>query len=261
MELIKTKIHWIEICTYHPDVGISEHEHSFFHYIYVIKGVGNITIDGKIYEFKSKQMYLISPKIRHSFYNTGTSELVTFEMKFDLLDAHFTDKVMKLPDVIDVRNTPIQSIMKNIHREIHNGAEDCKEIITMNMHEIFIHMQRAYDTFKIDDSPDNQKVMLDVIEYIGANLDKELNLQELADVVSFDKIYFLKKFKKLTGITPMEYIRNVRMEKAKELLVYSDMNITQVAECVGFRSIHHFSNCFSKYTGMTPSKFKKDKYI
>ena len=56
--------------------------------------------------------------------------------------------------------------------------------------------------------------------------------------------------------TPMEFIRCKRIETAKDLLLFSDMNITQIAYSTGFKSIHHFSNTFFKYTGIRPNQFK-----
>ncbi len=98
-----------------------------------------------------------------------------------------------------------------------------------------------------------------VLEYIEGNLDCDINLQDLANIVCLEKTYFLKKFKQLTGMTPMVYTRNARIRRAKELLTYSDMNVTQIAESVGFCSIHHFTRSFTAAVGISPSRYKQEK--
>ena len=99
--------------------------------------------------------------------------------------------------------------------------------------------------------------LADVVEYIENNLDCDMNLQDLANIVCLERTYFLKKFKQLTGVTPMVYTRDARIRRAKELLTYSDMNVTQIAEAVGFRSIHYFTRQFTDLEGVTPSQYKR----
>ena len=51
MKSIDSKVYWSQLCTYYPGSRIEEHTHEFFHYIYVVKGTGDISIDGKNYKF------------------------------------------------------------------------------------------------------------------------------------------------------------------------------------------------------------------
>jgi len=55
----------------------------------------------------------------------------------------------------------------------------------------------------------------------------------------------------------MQYINNFRISKAKELMMYSDFNITQISELVGFQSVHYFSRYFKNKERITPSEFRK----
>lgn len=260
MDMIKTKVYWTELCTYHAKNRIEEHSHDFFHYIYVIKGLGDINISGKVYELKPKHMYLLSPGTVHSFYNKKEENLLTIEIKFEVLDEAFLNETEHFPKILDVGATPVKRILANIRRECINKKVYFEDIVSANMQEIFAHLKRA-SLIQHDNNLDNSKEFYEVIEYINENLYKDITLQELADILCLEKTYFLKKFKKIMGVTPMLYTRNMRVERAKELLKYSDMNITQISEAVGFFSIHHFSKHFSKSTGMSPSKFKKENSI
>ena len=57
----------------------------------------------------------------------------------------------------------------------------------------------------------------------------------------------------------MDYLRTLRINKAKKLLVNSDMNITQISNAVGFQTIHHFTAVFKKIVGKTPTEYKAEK--
>ena len=80
-----------------------------------------------------------------------------------------------------------------------------------------------------------------------------------AYLAHMEKIYFLKKFKSEVGTTPVNYLRRLRINQSKKLLINSEFNITQIACTVGFQSVHHFSNVFKKLVGMSPSEYKKQK--
>jgi transcriptional regulator GlxA family with amidase domain len=164
----------------------------------------------------------------------------------------------KLPECVDVGDTPILGILQNIRRESANRRVFASDIVSMNSQEIYLHLQRASGR---EQSSADRDDLADVVEYIENNLDCDMNLQDLANIVCLEKTYFLKKFKQLTGLTPMAYTRNARIKKAKELLRYSDMNVTQIARAVGFRSVHHFSRYFAEVVGMSPSRYKESQQL
>ena len=67
-----------------------------------------------------------------------------------------------------------------------------------------------------------------------------------------------KIFKEAFNISPMQYTNNFRLEKAKELMMYSDFNISQISELVGFSSIHYFSRYFKKRENISPSEYRSN---
>lgn len=254
MKRSNSLVHWAEICTYPAYGKIDPHYHDFFHYIYVIAGAGEIVIDGNCYPFRAKHMYLVSPGQVHTFRNSREERLVTMEIKFVCADSAQNEKLIALPAWMDTAGTPILSILHNIRRE--NGTRNgyYKEIISLNLQEIFLHLLRLSGGKQ---NPDLHGDMDRVLEYIEGNLHCDINLQDLANIVCLERTYFLKKFKQLTGVTPMVYTRDARIRRAKELLTYSDMNVTQIAEAVGFRSIHYFTRQFTDLEGVTPSQYKR----
>jgi len=64
-------------------------------------------------------------------------------------------------------------------------------------------------------------------------------------------------FKKYTGVSPAQYHLQLRIIRAKELLVSTDKNISEIGIQLGFQNVYHFSMLFKKKTGMSPSEFRK----
>jgi len=71
--------------------------------------------------------------------------------------------------------------------------------------------------------------------------------------------WFIHNFKQVTQMTPMQYILSLRINNAKYLLENSKYNIMQIANLVGYDNALYFSRLFSKYTGKSPSEYRKQK--
>lgn len=79
-------------------------------------------------------------------------------------------------------------------------------------------------------------------------------LDELVKISGYSKVTLIRSCRKSTGDTPINRMRKIRMEEAKSLLNFADLNVTQVAEYLGYTRIHEFSREFSRYYGEPPSR-------
>lgn len=103
-------------------------------------------------------------------------------------------------------------------------------------------------------------VIEEAIRYIGAHYDEELSLEKIADWVGLSSFHFARVFKKNTNITPHEYLLNVRIQNAKNMLYYSSQSVEDIAKACGFNSTSHFIRVFKKYTNITPKQFRQVRF-
>jgi len=97
-----------------------------------------------------------------------------------------------------------------------------------------------------------------VMEYINLGDDKKSKLSSFITAkIHYDYSYMSDLFSSIEGITIEHYLILQRIEKVKELLVYDQLSLTEIAFQVGFSSVHHLSAQFKKITGLTPTHFKK----
>ena len=93
--------------------------------------------------------------------------------------------------------------------------------------------------------------------YIQQHYQEALRLEDVSSAVGFNATYFSTLFKKETGQNFMDYLTELRISKAKELLCGEELSVQDVAEQVGYRDLKYFSRLFKKLTGVSPSDYKK----
>lgn len=111
----------------------------------------------------------------------------------------------------------------------------------------------------IRDHKNNQynAVIQSILYYFEHNYYKNINLLELSEELGLSKNYIISEFKKATGITPIAYLRNIRLKHASILLSGTNLSVQEVAEAVGIIDSNYFIKLFKKEYGVTPYLYKK----
>jgi len=100
--------------------------------------------------------------------------------------------------------------------------------------------------------------IIELVHYTEEQI--KVNLSEyLSDKLNYDYTYLANLFSEVKGITIEKFYLTHKIEKVKELIVYNELNLTEIAYKMHYSSVAHLSNQFKKYTGLTPSHFKKLK--
>jgi len=98
------------------------------------------------------------------------------------------------------------------------------------------------------------------LEYIQTNFDRSISVMEVAEHVALSYHHLCRKFRKETGLTVIDLISRLRIEKAKSLLVTSPDPVNEIARLVGFTSTVQFHRTFRKQTDDTPMQFRKKAF-
>ena len=98
------------------------------------------------------------------------------------------------------------------------------------------------------------------IDYIYSHIHNRITVKELADYLGLSESYLSKLFHKEMGLSISQYILNLKIEKAKNLLQYSEYNVVDIANYLSFSSQSHFIQVFQKFTGMTPHKYRTKNF-
>jgi two-component system response regulator YesN len=118
-------------------------------------------------------------------------------------------------------------------------------------------VERACAAINAKKAVKTSNVISGAIKYIRENCSRDLSLSEVADQINLNPSYFSRLFKEETGTQFVEYVRNLKMEMAKDMLKNSHKKIYEICEDLGYVNVQYFSTVFKNTVGMTPNDYKK----
>lgn len=140
----------------------------------------------------------------------------------------------------------IDNLLKQ-RKNVFESLLASKKTITLNPGEIVITSKD--ETFL--------KEIIDIVE--NGMIDVEFNIDAVAESIGMGRTTFYKKFKSLTNLAPVEFVREMRLKRARQFLDANEQNISEIAYAVGFNSAKYFSTCFKEEYGISPSEYLKSK--
>ena len=138
-----------------------------------------------------------------------------------------------------------------VYTYVHHGISSAAEE-SMRIYQFLTWLAMPQHTAFKEGDPINQ-----TIQYIRGNIGRSITLAELAHMARFSPCHYSHEFKRRTGFSPMEYVINTRLEKAKMLLLQTTMNIMEIAFEVGYQSGSSLSSLFIKKIGCSPKEFRR----
>ncbi len=156
---------------------------------------------------------------------------------------------------LEVQDKDLSHDISSLYKLIDNASQikelqDLLEQVAMSV----VHRINRYNKKNIN------QILQKAIDYICENYNMSITLNELAEHTYVSTYYLSRMFKKELGKNFVEYLNEVRIAKAKELLKDNKYKTYEVAELVGIQDPHYFSKIFKKYVNMTPTEYK-DKQI
>ena len=172
--------------------------------------------------------------------------------------------------VIDLDTDVTQCMMlfaKKLYREtIHHQPENdfysqsLVNLIVFEMMKLIQYANRVQDIVPVRNNYEDSAIVKKAIQYINLNYQEEdINLEKIAGVLWVNPSYLSRQFKSKVGVSITDFTTAKRVFAAKNLLISTDLQISDVALSVGYGSIPYFNSVFKKSTGCNPTQFRKAK--
>ena len=181
--------------------------------------------------------------------------------------VHFTGRHVEsileyygLPETENVFYTGTSPDYQWMYRQMIQELQLCRsnyeELLSLMLRQIFIMINRYVVEGKKSGS-EIQNEIERATHYFNENYNKPLNIDEYAESRHMSTCWFIRSFKQILKVTPMQYILSLRMANAQSLLETTEYNISEIAEAVGYDNALYFSRLFHKHVGVSPSEYRK----
>lgn len=253
-----------------------QHFHSFYEiFIALEEGVTHI-IEGELYSLAPFDLVALKPlKLHKTNYPSGLPQKrIVLQFNFDCPHPYLEDTFNLLMGLFS-NPIPIYRFAESEQKELalliqyiillKNDTNPMKFLI---IYEKFIELllviyklskNNLYTTTPIEDSI-THKVYL-ITSFIHNEYSNLLSLEYIAEKFYISHYYLSHQFKRITGFTLTNYIQMTRIKNAQQMLVSTDLKITDICEHCGFTSFSQFNRVFNKLSGMSPSKYRQQNIV
>ncbi|MGN0314669.1 MAG: helix-turn-helix domain-containing protein [Fusicatenibacter sp.] len=249
------------------------HSHDFIEIVLILDGEGEFYLDGALCPVRKGDILLLNPGTVHqSRFTHPESPALEFYAAFT--NVHFRNMeenricFSSASSLIHPKEKTFLSLSRlaaemNVETEqAHPGRYFMLKSCLMQMILLLYRAQTECPKTDIAgytfESTNKKYVVEQIVDYMDQHYNEKISLDRIAENMYLSPFYISRIFKSEIGTTPINYLINMRMEKAKQLLkTRSDASVQEIAECVGYEDAYHFSKLFKKHYGESPTKYRQ----
>ena len=260
---------------------VLQHWHYFAEFLYIMDGAATVTCGHRTFVAREGELVILYPSSVHSIDHAEGGLRLFTGLKFDTGKFPNTDSYA--PSAADIFRFADQNGM-----QIHFSAEEaaqlqcrdifadcvketaqrrygCDVILRSQIYRLIFGIIRHWIADGLDlnhcpkRAPDSVGIE-NVTELIDSRLTEHLRVADIADACHMSYSGFAAKFREMYGMSCKEYIEQMRLFKAEEYLLFTDLDLSGISQKTGFSDCSHFIRSFRKYRGITPKQFRMQKY-
>ncbi|MCC3373605.1 AraC family transcriptional regulator [Cohnella sp. REN36] len=259
------------------------HVHNYIQFVYVLRGVCHHQMRGKLLKVSRGDLFIIAQHTEHSLRAIeGTDfEVAVIDFMPSMVREYlrpYTDTLHPLLEPIDLdeplspeyqswihlskeKQAFVELILQDMQEEYEHREVGYRSSILLNLARLLILIDRHSRKIKRTSARQAPGAGTSPIEavkrYIYDNYSGDIPLEQAVYIANMAPAYFSHQFKKETGQNFVDFVNEVRIERAMELIRRGTHTITSIGFLVGFRHLSHFIRTFKKRCGITPTEYKK----
>lgn len=264
---------------------ISEHSHEFVELVYIVRGKGMHIFEGVSYEIRAGDVFIINPGETHSYtaQNDEKMEIVNclfmpsfipdallkeLEMTtsmdyfyvhpFLLHDNRFNHKL----NLQGQNASTVLALLESMIREIDSCGVGHTTVLRLQLIELLILLSRYYEAMQtqgISPSPrqlEREMTARRLYGYLERHYDKRITLESLAGLFNVSIRQLNRLMRQEYKRSVIDVLHDIRIERAKHLLVESDEKVITVATMIGYEDPSFFTRLFTRHVGCSPSQYR-----
>lgn len=260
-----------------PDGGrTNQVQLEYFVFVFVRKGRLSMVVDGKKERLRQDEVFIMMPG-DHQYSWQAIKEPVELDWIYGYVAGDWHAQAGLTPAKTTMKTlmlhppVPIQTLFLMQHQVLANEKEVyplVDQLVSKAYNcdsKQFFESQRLFmallEKLQAQDNANNElmQVSLSVQQYLKGHFQEKITTSTLSEYFQQRPAYLVRALRQTIGITPSEFLMQYRMEESVRQLLNTDDSVEDVALKVGFQNIYYFSTSFKKYTGVSPSKYRREQ--
>lgn len=229
--------------------NLSRHSHEVIEMIYLIDAKACIdTLDKTLYPTWCDMVVYPPYHVHQEYIDMNASQRCMY-IQIDIKSKVALNAPFQVKDIEGKLYWLLNEVVKLSQLE---RTDERTGLIEAYMKAIFINIKLSLTSFR-----EKNDILMQAMSYIRYNYSEDITVDKLAKMFYVSPSYISRIFHKRIGITPMNYVANIRIEAAKKLLCFSEVSINEISSMIGIEDPKYFSRLFKKVTQKTPTEFRK----
>ena len=250
--------------SFQPSETFGPHQHLRIEINYVKKGNCILHLKNESISFSENEMMVICSNVEHTF-EAGSEGTTLMQLEFllevfsrfnpdeqgragELASVTIFSKENRLIKIVN--NVRIMSVVQRIVNEMNQKSNYYQYLVVMYYAELLILIYRYLDEAYLPVCANDS--LKKAISYIRLNYQSDMTIRDVASRIGVGERYLRKLFSQCLNLSPLDYLNQVRISKAIELLRNTEMSVKEVCFACGFRSPQYFSRIFKQQMGISP---------
>ncbi len=227
--------------------------------LYVAEGMSHFQIGDMTYDVGKRGIFLYRPEVPQHYYYLLSEKPDIYWIHFTGREAESLLAALGIPSEKPIQlqgKEELTELFEKIIVELRMERYQKMEMAEALFRQLLITIARNYNFGGLEKRV-YHSMFDEVVNQFHHEYQRDINIAKLADSYHISCCWFIREFKNYTGYSPKQYITNLRLQNAKELLRNHSLSISDVASLVGYENQLYFSRIFHKYIGMSPSEYRE----
>ncbi len=248
------------------------HQHEEIQLCIILEGEGTLIVGDKINYYQKGDILVIGSHVPHVFKSEENTNVASHMLSLFFTKTSFGQHFFELEELRELhlffkrashgfKITSSKKVMENLFLKLNNATKLERFILLMELLKIASNASYNSLSSYVYERKYNDiegKRMQNVFEYTMTHFEKNISLEDIAEVATMTKNAFCKYFKKRTNKTYFRFLNELRIEQACKLLAtQKDISVSEISELCGFNNISNFNRQFKAIKQLSPTDFKK----
>jgi AraC-like DNA-binding protein len=254
------------------------HSHNGYEIYLVLQGTGTYIVGDRLYPLHAGSLTIIHPNVIHRPFHGHCKEFPRYVLSIDesylqQLNAIFKLSDLSIPRLLAERHPDsshyflstqqldrVQTIFAELTNCLTVRDRSYELAVLKHIADFFLFSFGLQNENTTTQTTGDQYLARDVLSYLIAHYQEPLHIEDLVTRFPVSRSQLFTLFKETTGTTIKQFLIEYRLNKAKRLLMETDLAISEVSAAVGFGDMSHFFHVFKKETGLTPKQYRVETF-